>query len=342
MFTIQYKAKPLEDVVFSTFGFHKVAAKNTSTVQMRVTGPEGTRFLIRGLQTNFPPKPCNLPFNKKFEREGNVISGGYLAWEPLQLSMHVKDPAGPSAAALDASSEWVSRLVSSIWEQRAICLDKIPAGSRPRSQAVLRDCAKSAAIFTDLVIPRATPVGGCSTFGVEAQIVGHGTAVSKVHLARTSSSKMPERVAWADYLSVPVPEGPEDPSDAITTELYLVVKNASGEDACVTQVPLTEDGGLFSDSPRCMSLLGEPLWRKVGPQDILPGSMADAECMLLPASIFTDSLGGVGVSKRLVYFRVPEHATSIKKGATERPEMLSRDETEKVFAGMKRARESTD
>ena len=343
MFAIPYTGTPLEDVVFTAFTFNKIAAKSSSAIQARVSSPVGTKFMLRGLLCNYPPKPCNMPYNKKGTREGNVITGGYEAWEPLQLSMHLSNPLGPSTAAQDASNAWVSKLVSSIWEQRVSFLEKVPAASKPRSQAVLRDCAKTAAIFTDLVVPRSLAPGACSTLGVDAQIVGHGCSVLKTHLARTSSTKMPERVAWADYAIIPAtPPGElECPSTSLTTELFLVVKDASGADACVSQVPWHEDGALLSSSPRMMTDEGEAMWRKVGPQDILQGSIADAECMLMPVSVFTDSMGVVGISKRLVitalFFRVPDVVAPTKVGSYF-PTVMAREATEEVFAGMKRAR----
>ena len=301
--------------------------------------------MVRNLLCNYPPKPCNLPFLKSFSRNGNVITRGYQAWEPLQLSMHLKDPSGPSPSAAAASSNWVSSLVNAIWEQRVSFLEKTAASARPRSLAVLTDCAKNSAVFTDLAAPRSLPPGACSSQGIEAQIVGHGAAVAKVHLARTSSSKMPERVAWAEFDSVPAPKDEViDPSRPLTTDLYLVVKDAEGGDVCITEVPLTIDGDLFSSEPQETDPEGNPLWRKIGPQDIQVGSTADAECMFMPASIYTDSTGSLGVSKRIVitalYFRVPDSAAPAPV-LSEPPPILSRAATVTVLAGMKRDRSGT-
>ena len=312
-------------------------------MQARVSSPVGVKFMIRGLMCNYAPKPCNMPANKNFTREGNVILGGYEAWEPLQLSMHVLNPMGPSTTQRNASDAWVSKVVSSIWDQRVALLEKVPAASKPRSQAVLRDCAKAASLFTDLVTPRTLTPDACASVGVDAQIVGHGREVLKVHLARTASAKMPERVAWADFAlraAARTGEAP-DVTTSLCTELFLVVKDAAGNDACVSEVPWYEDGAIVSSSPRMLDDEGNPLWRKLGPQDILPGSVADAECSMMPISIFTDSTGAMGISKRLVvtalFFRVPNAASAPK--AEPFPSVLSRDAVEEVFAGMKRARE---
>ena len=306
MFALPYSAPKIEDVAFSlTFQVVPPGKKISNTITLKKVPAAGSsRFMVRHLSLNFLPKPFAPPFDAaKAERKGNVYIDAYKAFESIGLTAHVY--AADMAKYAAVNDGYTTALASALFEQRRDVWPK--ATVMPRSLSAVSEKIKYARLFTEVGPPLAPVAKDLAPIGLEMTISGWGDSVHKAYMTSkvSADSKHAERVAYATYR--PMPAAQADEEGVVVTKFFLVVKPPGGTDddvAVISRVPWREDGSLYSSSPILRDSKGEDLWRKVGPQDITPGSEAD---VLLEDRTATASTVDGMVNKRVtiveLYFR---------------------------------------
>ncbi len=333
MFRIPYKVPLFETAPISTWSLSTNESKETkATTAFTLTAPLGTDFIIEDLVFNYTPKPYGEPVGRT-GRVHNVYVDAYKGWESLQLAAHLK---GSQPGSVAASEDYTALVSKHIYDER---MTLFTPKTRPKSlHALVTDKMKYGKLIADIPLPLALADSGAPTLGFDAGIVGWGTAVHKVHMAKTASLKTPERVAYASYH--PVPAGPR-PEGVYTTDLILVAprdkndKTGDAMDVCITEVPWREDGSLYGPSPVLLDDKGEELWRKIGPQDIAPGSEGAIKFDLRNAVSLYKTEGTLNkrVMAKSVFFRRP--ATVKPRAAASAPvDTASREQTRAILRGL--------
>jgi hypothetical protein len=304
MFNIKYKVPLLEAAQFSTWSIVTAeSVESKSTTAFKLSSPMGTTHVVEDLVFHYPPKPFGEPVGRT-GRLHNVYVDAYQPWEALQLSAHLKSPQPGTVAASD---DFTMMVAKHVYDNRMTLF--VPK-NRPKSlHDLVSERMKYGRLISDIPLPLTLADQGVPLTGIDLSIVGWGSSVHKAHMVRTSSLKMPERVAYASFH--PVSAGPK-PEGLFVTDLVLVAprnKNAAAddEDVCITEVPWRQDGSLYGSSPIIYDDAGAPMWRKIGPQDIVSGSTGAAKFDLRGAPNLYKKEGTLNkrVQVSTLYFRRP-------------------------------------
>ena len=303
------------DVPFDawTWSAKKKRAESKSTVLVTSSpGDNNTAFVVRNLTFNYRAKPVNLPMEKTKNREGNRYSrGAYEAWEGIELAAHVPAEWAADASVQAAHTRYVNTATTYLWDARKDVFPRSP----PKTKADLSILRFAYAnILTSLSAPRSAPAGA-STTGIVGTIVGWGHTIDRAVVLKTGNPKMPERVAYSDFAPLPAETGvPEE----FHTRFWMLMETPKGP-TFIGEVPWTEDGLIGTGSPvRTDEATGEDLWRRVGPQDILPGSKGDA-VYRHKNLIASDGTGNVNktIVVEAVYFSRPQKSAKVEEEDSE-------------------------
>jgi hypothetical protein len=338
MFSIPYTAPKLVDATFAAW---TVETKETSdlkaTHSFSLVPPAstGTDFVIEDLVLHYAPKPQGEPIGRK-GRLQNAYVNAYLPWEGISLTAHINGSTGaPTRSDLTSVSEDFDGLVGKhLWDNR---MTLFTPKTRPKSLlALTRDSMKYGHVFSEIPLPAAATVFSAtgSEFGTELTLVGWGASVHKAFMARTDSVKQPERVAFATWH--PVAAGPR-PEGVFTSDIFLVAPRVDGKaDVCISEVPWRKDGALYGPSPVLRELDGSPKWRKIGPQDIVPGSTAAAKVEFKSVPTLSKSTGAVNkrIAIKSLYFRRPAQVVPREPYVFVPPFVVSRDEALELLDAM--------
>lgn len=279
-FSLPYVAPSVKDVPFSTWTASIVPASGKvikETVTLRKEPPAGTAptYMLYDLLLYFVPKPFGPPAAKETaQRKGNVYYDAYLPYEGISLTAHIRAADLPSYKPV--SEEYTRSISQLLWDARKDVWTK--ASVMPRSLAAVVDKCKYAKLLTDVGAPSEQPAEELAPLGFELSIAGCGAAVHKAYMTSRVSptSRHGERVAYATYSPQPAADAVEE--GVTVTKFYLVVPAPPGSKyshAAISRVPWREDGSLYTSAVK-KGKDGEDLWRKIGPQDITPGTTADA------------------------------------------------------------------
>ena len=299
MFALPYSVPSVEEVPFSmTLQVVPPGTKVRDSITLKKLTPTGSnRYMVHNLSLNFLPKPFAPPAEKlTATRKGNVYVDAYKPFEGIGLTAHIFASDYPKYQ--NVNSTYRKALASALFEQRRDVWPK--ATIQPRSLAAVDNLIKYAQLFTEVGPPLAPVAKDLAPIGLEMTISGWGESVHKAYMTSrvSADSKHPERVAYASYKPVAASEAEEE--GIVVTKFFLVVKPAGGAEdalAVIERVPWRKDGSLYSTSPILKDEKGNEMWRKVGPQDITPGSVADA--MLEDRTASANTHDGM-VNKRIV------------------------------------------
>lgn len=301
-FNLPYHAADVREISFSPWTLEVVPAVGKVVresplcyIRKSAPPPQDTRYMIRGLSSNFAPKPFAPPQHAA-TRKGNTYIDSYAPSEGISLTGHILAKDLPSYHGV--AEEYTRSLTEALWAKRREVWTK--AATAPRSLSDVVSKCKYARLLTDVGAPTTPPLDELSSMGVELAIVNWGGALHKVYMTSKGSaaqSKHGERVAGATFHPQPVAAAEED--GVVTTKFFLVVDAPKGSErahALIDRVPWREDGALFGTSPVRKDEKGAPMWRAIGPQDITPGSVYD---VLVEDRTVTANPQDGQVSKRL-------------------------------------------
>ena len=265
---------------------------------------EAPTFVVRRLTFNYAPKPASLPINKTRIRDGDAYTAGaYSSWEPLQMSAHLSSEDVMDGDLWKAAVDYETVALKYLWDNRVAVFPT----QRPKLPAELNSKRFDyARLITDIGAPR-DAVPDAPTKGIEYSVVGWGDAVDRAVVVYTGNAAYPERIGWATY--APKKAGPELLGGGKHTKFWLVLPNTVLGTQFIEEVPWTEDGELNTDSPVKRDAKGEPMWRKVGPQDVKKGSTGDVvlEHRALTTSDTTGAVNKKMVAKA-IFFSLPQAA----------------------------------